>query len=104
MNKLKIPSDSRQMFQAVNEAVKSYMYDPKYDSSHGYEHIQRVVSLAYRIYTSELALNQAWATTLDPLIIYLACVVHEVGELKYQGGTRSQEEVVTKMLTCCSSL
>lgn len=79
------------------------MYGPKYDPSHDYEHIQRVVSLAYRIYTSECTSNQVLASTLDPLVIYLACMVHDVGEPKYQDGTRSQEEVVTEMLTSCGT-
>jgi uncharacterized protein len=103
MNKLQIPSASRQMFQAMNEAVRSYMYGPKYDPSHDYEHIQRVVSLAHRIYTSEITMNEAWASTLDPLVIYLACMAHDVGEPKYQDGTRSQEEVVTEMLLSCGA-
>jgi uncharacterized protein len=103
MNKLQIPFASQQMFQAVNEAVRSCMYSPKYDSSHDYEHIQRVVNLAYCIYTSERTLNQDWDTVIDPLVIYLACMVHDIGESKYQHGTRAQDEVVIEMLTSCGA-
>ncbi|KAF2266112.1 HD domain-containing protein [Lojkania enalia] len=54
-----------------------------YDNSHNWEHIQQVVANADLIYSRELETNKAWTETLDPVLIVLGCILHDVADHKY---------------------
>ncbi|GKT50312.1 uncharacterized protein ColSpa_10493 [Colletotrichum spaethianum] len=60
----------------VTEYVEGYM--SKYDASHDFNHIKRVVSLAHRIYAQSPA-----TPALDKHTITLAALLHDVGDRKY---------------------
>ncbi|KAK2065465.1 HD domain-containing protein [Colletotrichum caudatum] len=60
----------------VTEYVEGYM--AKYDASHDFDHIRRVVSLAHRIHAQSPA-----APALDKHAITLAALLHDVGDRKY---------------------
>ncbi|KAF9732222.1 hypothetical protein PMIN06_011471 [Paraphaeosphaeria minitans] len=103
MDKLEIPPQHRDMFLAVNKLVRDYMYGERYDPSHDYEHIQRVVKNAYELHTAEKAAGRL-PPNLDVTTMYLAAMMHDVGETKYLEHGRTQEDVVKeKMLECGAS-
>ncbi|KAK4452345.1 hypothetical protein QBC34DRAFT_377355 [Podospora aff. communis PSN243] len=64
------------LVQAVTAYVKEYM--SKYDASHDWSHILRVVGLARYIYSKSE--NRA---DLDLRVIQLAALLHDVGDRKY---------------------
>ncbi|KAF2640956.1 hypothetical protein P280DRAFT_400532 [Massarina eburnea CBS 473.64] len=100
---MNIPHQDRAMFTKVNEAVRDYMYKPSFDPSHDYEHIQRVVANAYRIYTAELARSpqELWIAKVNPVTVYLAAMMHDVGEPKYLLPGESQDGHVRDLLAHC---
>lgn len=103
MDKLFIPHHQRDLFLAVNKVVLDYMYGERYDPSHDYEHIQRVVKYTHELYTEEKAAGRL-PPQLDMTTMYLAAMMHDVGETKYLEKGRTQEEVVVeKMLSCGAS-
>ncbi|KAF1844551.1 uncharacterized protein K460DRAFT_376211 [Cucurbitaria berberidis CBS 394.84] len=76
------------------------MYGPAFDASHDYEHIQRVVALAHRIYTAHE--KDDWTRGIDKTVLYVACMVHDVGDSKYhvrsEGDERDQEDIIRDFL------
>ncbi|PSN67863.1 hypothetical protein BS50DRAFT_665303 [Corynespora cassiicola Philippines] len=103
MDKLGIPEEHREMFTEANIKVREYMYGKDFDPSHDYEHVQRVVALAHRIMAEEFKLNPKWGSQIDPLIVYLGCMMHDVGERKYSQKDRSQKEIVCDMMLSCGA-
>jgi uncharacterized protein len=87
MDRAKVTQFQRDWFRRVNLAVQEHMYGPDYDASHDYEHCLRVVNIAHRLWKAEK--RSRWARDIDPLVIYTAALVHDVGDSKYikpQGG------------------
>ncbi|OCL13081.1 hypothetical protein AOQ84DRAFT_333183 [Glonium stellatum] len=78
-NSLPIPTESKELFVSVNDFVKDYM--THYDASHDYSHILRVTSNANRILSSELKANPG--LKYDLTAIFLATLLHDVGDHKY---------------------
>ena len=64
------------LVQSVTAYIEEYMSN--YDASHSYDHIQRVVALARKIYAESPA-----EPALDPKVILLAALLHDVGDRKY---------------------
>ncbi|KAH7117757.1 hypothetical protein B0J11DRAFT_90895 [Dendryphion nanum] len=77
--------------------VRKYM--KRYDNTHDYEHIQRVVANADRIWNSD----PNFARDLDPLVVFLACLMHDVGDHKYLRCWESGERIKEKMLVKCGA-
>lgn len=103
MDKLEIPSHHRVVFLAANKLVLEYMYGPQYDPSHDYEHIQRVVKHTHELYHAERDTGRL-PQNLDVTTMYLAAMMHDVGETKYLEKGRTQEDVVyASMLSCGAS-
>lgn len=74
-----IQDADKQLFTSINTFVHGYM--SKYDNSHDYQHILRVVSNANRILQAELHTDQN--TTYDTTTLFLAALLHDVGDHKY---------------------
>ena len=81
----------------MNLKVRKHM--SKYDNSHNYEHIQRVVANASRIWNSD----RSFARDLDPLVVFLACLVHDVGDHKYLKVGQSGPKLKERMLKKCGA-
>jgi uncharacterized protein len=94
---LGIKPEDRKWFIAVNIAVRTIMNN--LDASHNYQHIRRVVSNAMYLLVKEKR-NQEWARTLDPVVVWVACMTHDVGDAKYMepGETRDQNDVIDDFL------
>ncbi|TVY82575.1 Uncharacterized protein LSUE1_G002065 [Lachnellula suecica] len=81
------PKYNAALIPKVTAFVEKYM--SKYDGSHDFNHIRRVVGLAHLIYTEvnkereESALLFDEAPDLDLNIVTLAALLHDVGDKKY---------------------
>ncbi|PVH87720.1 HD domain-containing protein [Cadophora sp. DSE1049] len=76
------------LIKSVTEYVETYMN--KFDGSHDFNHIKRVVGLAHRISTSSItsstpidSTSTQVPPTLDPTVITLGALLHDVGDRKY---------------------
>ncbi|KAG9195576.1 hypothetical protein G6011_00697 [Alternaria panax] len=76
-----VADKNRRWFEKINIAVRAQMNSSDYDCSHDYEHIQRVVMSAHRLWHAEK--DHEVFRNIDPLIIYVAAMVHDVGDGKY---------------------
>lgn len=69
---------NRTWFTRVNIAVREYMNGPDYDALHDYEHCVHVLGIAHSLWMKE---RGAWE--MDPLVIFTAALVHDIGDGKY---------------------
>jgi uncharacterized protein len=76
-----IGPEHRVLFKAVNAFVHDYMSQPGHDNSHDYHHILRVVSNANTLLKAERQTNPD--LSLDTPAIFLAALLHDVGDHKY---------------------
>jgi uncharacterized protein len=83
--------------ERVNIRVRKYMQ--KYDNSHDYEHIQRVVANAARIWCSD----ESFGKVMDPLVVFLGCMMHDVGDHKYLKPFQSGPKIKEKLLLKCGA-
>ncbi|OLN85950.1 Uncharacterized protein YpgQ [Colletotrichum chlorophyti] len=87
-------TSSQDLVAKVTEYVEAYM--AKYDASHDFNHIKRVLSLAHRIYA-----QSPTTPTLDKQTITLAALLHDVGDRKY---LQPGEDATTLVSTLLQSL
>lgn len=74
-----IRDEDRMLFASINSFVHDYM--SKYDNSHDYQHILRVLSNTNRILQTELQSNPS--VGYDTTALFLAALLHDVGDHKY---------------------
>ncbi|KAJ4369840.1 hypothetical protein N0V83_005604 [Neocucurbitaria cava] len=74
-----IRDQDKELFAAINAFVHQYM--SKYDNSHDYQHILRVVSNANGILQAELKADPS--LKYDTATLFLAALLHDVGDHKY---------------------
>lgn len=78
------------LFTSINTFVHTYM--AQYDNSHDYQHILRVLSNTHRILQAELASPNP--PTYNPTILFLAALLHDVGDHKYaQPGVDTENQI-----------
>ena len=77
------PNCSTALIPQVSSFVEKYM--SKYDGSHDFNHIKRVVGLAHLIYNESKENQHLYgeAVELDLNVITLAALLHDVGDKKY---------------------
>ena len=75
------PSRHSHLIPKVSAFVEKYM--SKYDGSHDFNHIRRVVGLANLIYKKLKEVNAPQAEGLDLYAVTLAALLHDVGDKKY---------------------
>jgi uncharacterized protein len=76
-----VADKDRRWFEKINIAVRTMMNSSDYDPSHDYEHIKRVVINAHRLWFVEM--DREVFRNADPLVIFVAAMVHDVGDEKY---------------------
>ncbi|KAK8161410.1 HD domain-containing protein [Phyllosticta citrichinensis] len=81
--------NSAALFESVKDYVKDYM--SRYDASHDFQHILRVLRLAKLI----LADTQEG---LDEAAVFLAALVHDIGDHKYAQPGEDVENQIAKLL------
>lgn len=91
-----IPEEHKLLFQSVDAFVREYMSSPAHDNSHDYFHILRVVSNANALLSSETSANPT--VTYDNLSLFLAALLHDVGDYKYAKPGDDPENQVSNVL------
>lgn len=98
--RLGIPSQHRDMFKGVNQAVMAYAASPTFNASHNYLHLQRAVMLAYKIHHEHK--DDHWVLDVNPIVMYIACLVHEIGKPQHhvrdKHDERDQEDIIRDFL------
>lgn len=82
------------ILQSTVAYVKEYM--SRYDASHDFNHVSRVLEFAKQIESSERRLHLDWA--LDGEVITLASLLHDVGDKKYLNAGESGDEIAYEFL------
>ncbi|KAF2755526.1 hypothetical protein EJ05DRAFT_502982 [Pseudovirgaria hyperparasitica] len=91
---LPLPRNTLELFKSVKGYVKTYM--AKFDASHDFNHILRVLALANRIYTTEIT-NYPQAQ-YDPSAVFLAALLHDIGDQKYESGAYTENQIAEILL------
>jgi len=91
-----IDENYKELFASVNEYVHAYMSQPGHDNSHDYQHIMRVTSNANRILDAELKANPS--TSYDNTALFLAALLHDVGDRKYAKPGEDVENQISALL------
>lgn len=91
---LPVPEKDQALFKSINEYVYAYMSN--YDCSHDYSHILRVLSNANLILQSETRANPE--RKFDNTLLFLAALLHDVGDHKYAKEGDDVENQVLNML------
>ncbi|KAF1844766.1 uncharacterized protein K460DRAFT_283413 [Cucurbitaria berberidis CBS 394.84] len=87
-----VQDKDQELLTSINAFVHDYM--SKYDSSHDYLHILRVVSNANRILQAEIKANPS--ITYDTTTLFLAVLLHDVGDHKYAiPGEDAENQIAT---------
>lgn len=79
-------------FRAVDMAVRATMNGPRYDVSCNFQHVCRVIESAKYILPQETKQHD-WAWDPDPVIVYLGCMMHDIGDRKRRDGSKEQDQV-----------
>ncbi|KAK1700369.1 HD domain-containing protein [Colletotrichum godetiae] len=82
---------NEELVSEVTKYVEAYM--AKYDASHDFNHIKRVVSLAHSIHAQSPA-----TPALDKHIITLSALLHDVGDRKYLQPGEDASTLVSTLL------
>ncbi len=98
-----MPESDRTWFEKVNIEVREIMNGPQYDASHDYEHIQRVVNEARKLWLAEKAAHRRQKgdgygdiqEVNEALTLYVAAMVHDVGDGKYDSASSSSKSQET---------
>lgn len=91
-----IDENQQELFKSINEFVHAYMSQPGHDNSHDYHHILRVVSNANRILQAELKANPS--ASYDTTALFLAALLHDVGDRKYAKPGEDVENQISTIL------
>ncbi|PBP22261.1 HD domain-containing protein [Diplocarpon rosae] len=100
LRKKKAPLNAA-LIPKVTAFVETYM--SKYDGSHDFNHVKRVVGLAHRIY-AEITKSEEESglfereSSLDLQVVTLAALLHDVGDKKYLQPGRTRETLVLATL------
>lgn len=91
-----ISEEHKDIFSSVNTFVHAYMSSPGHDNSHDYHHILRVLSNAHRILSQES--KTSCAVSYDASAVFLAALLHDVGDHKYAKSGEDVENQVSQIL------
>ncbi|KAJ4398361.1 hypothetical protein N0V91_010272 [Didymella pomorum] len=91
-----IDPEYRDLFISINTYVHTYM--SQYDNSHDYHHILRVISNANTILQEESKIDPS--TPYDTTTLFLAALLHDVGDHKYTlPGTDASQQVYNMLVS-----
>lgn len=91
-----IRNEHSALFKSINAFVHKYMSSASHDNSHDYYHILRVVSNANIVLSGEQKANRA--SNLDTSALFLAALLHDVGDYKYAKPDEDVENQVFALL------
>ncbi|QIX01842.1 hypothetical protein AMS68_007359 [Peltaster fructicola] len=87
--------ESSDLYKAVYDYVEAYM--SRYDMSHDFNHVLRVLTLAKHILAKEL--ERFPRKKLHKQAVILAALLHDVGDKKYIQPGEDAEQLISKLLT-----
>jgi uncharacterized protein len=93
---LAVPSEYKDLFASVTTYVHAYMSSPDHDNSHDFHHILRVLSNTNRILQHEEAAHPE--VVYDTTLLFLAALLHDVGDHKYVKAGEDVANVVSTLL------
>lgn len=79
--KKKKPTPQEALLNRVQIFVQDYMPQPRFDASHDYSHVLRVVNLSRHILRAELI--ESPHMRYDQMVVELAALLHDVNDYKY---------------------
>jgi uncharacterized protein len=91
-----IYDEHKALFKSVNTFVYDYMSSAGHDNSHDYHHILRVLSNANNIFESEMKTNPQ--LQYDRSALFLAALLHDVGDHKYAKPGEDVENQISNVL------
>ncbi|KAF2688692.1 hypothetical protein K458DRAFT_414419 [Lentithecium fluviatile CBS 122367] len=91
-----VPSEHKDLFASINTFVHAYMSSSGHDNSHDYHHILRVLSNANLIFEAEQKANPD--AVYDTCALFLAALLHDVGDYKYAKPGEDVENQVSILL------
>ncbi|KAF2182784.1 hypothetical protein K469DRAFT_711480 [Zopfia rhizophila CBS 207.26] len=91
-----VDDEHKALFKSVNAFVRDYMSQPHHDNSHDYYHILRVISNANKLLEAELKASPD--QSYDTSAIFLAALLHDVGDHKYAKPGEDVENQVSNVL------
>ncbi|KAF2718568.1 hypothetical protein K431DRAFT_230653 [Polychaeton citri CBS 116435] len=86
--------ESSDLYQAVLQYVEKYM--SRYDMSHDFGHIRRVVAMSKHLLEAELARHPT--KKFHKQAVLLAALLHDVGDKKYAQEGESTDQLITDLL------
>jgi uncharacterized protein len=90
-----VRASDKPLFASINTFVYEYM--SKYDNSHDYQHILRVLSNTFRILLNEVECNPS--IIYDQTALFLAALLHDIGDHKYaKPGEDIENQVANTLL------
>jgi uncharacterized protein len=93
---LAIATEYKDLFASVTTYVHAYMSSPDHDNSHDFHHILRVLSNTDRILQREQEAHPE--VIYDTTLLFLAALLHDVGDHKYVKAGEDVENVVSDLL------
>ena len=92
--------ESSQLYRAIYDHVEEYV--SRYDMSHDFKHVLRVLALAKHILAQETEANPG--KKLDKQAITVAALLHDVGDRKYLQPGENANKMINDLLAenCCS--
>jgi HD superfamily phosphodiesterase len=91
---LPIHPSNRELFKATKSYVKVYM--SRFDASHDYNHVLRVLALSNRILALETAAFPS--SQYDESAVFLGALLHDVGDSKYAEPGQDTENQIAEIL------
>lgn len=82
------------LLQSIKTTVRDYM--SRYDSSHDWDHILRVVSIVKRILRKEM--QPFGPLSCNPQVAYLAAMCHDLGDHKYAKPDENVDNQIAELL------
>jgi uncharacterized protein len=81
---IKLLIKESKLVSAVEKYAKDYMSSERFDSSHDYSHVDRVLRHSLHILSVEAQENPT--TSYDVIVVVLAALLHDVADRKYTDG------------------
>lgn len=95
--KVTIADDQKPLFTSLCHYVHAYMSQPGHDNSHDWNHILRVISNTNTLLQSELKSNPS--ATYDTSALFLAALLHDIGDRKYAKPGEDTETQIARAIT-----
>ena len=88
-----------QVIDETKKFVTDYFKSPKFDASHDIQHVLRVRDSALHILKMEQLNRSAMSlTALNPLVVHLAALLHDIDDKKYRENAKSEQHVEPQVI------